>query len=30
MADAKSRGIDGPAAYDFYAKTAQEAADLVK
>jgi TRAP-type transport system periplasmic protein len=30
MADAKSRGIDGPAAYDFYAKTAQEAAGLMK
>ena len=30
LEDAKSRGIDGPAAYDFYAKTTQEAAGLVK
>ena len=30
MADAKSRGVDAQAAYDFYAKTAQEAAGLMK
>lgn len=29
-ADAKSRGIDARAAYDFYVKTAQDAAGLVK
>ncbi len=30
LADAKSRGIDGQAAYDFYIKTAQETASLMK
>jgi TRAP-type C4-dicarboxylate transport system substrate-binding protein len=30
MADAKSRGIDAEAAYDFYVKTAQDAAGLMK
>jgi TRAP-type C4-dicarboxylate transport system substrate-binding protein len=30
MADAKSRGIDAQAAYDFYVKTAQESASLMK
>ncbi|HEY3917176.1 MAG TPA: TRAP transporter substrate-binding protein [Stellaceae bacterium] len=30
MADAKARGIDAEAAYDFYVKTAQEAASLMK
>lgn len=30
MADAKSRGIDAQAAYDFYVKTAQESVSLVK
>jgi TRAP-type C4-dicarboxylate transport system substrate-binding protein len=30
MADAKARGIDGPAAYDFFVKTAQDAAGLMK
>jgi hypothetical protein len=30
LADAKSRGVDGPAAYDFYAKTARESAGLMK
>jgi hypothetical protein len=30
MADAKARGIDAGAAYDFYVKTAQETAGLMK
>lgn len=30
MTDAKTRGIDAQAAYDFYAKTAQDAAPLMK
>ena len=30
MADAKARGIDAQAAYDFYVKTAQETAGLMK
>jgi hypothetical protein len=30
MADAKSRGIDAQAAYDFYVKTAQDSAGLMK
>ena len=30
LADAKARGIDGPAAYDFFVKTAQETAGLMK
>jgi TRAP-type C4-dicarboxylate transport system substrate-binding protein len=30
MADAKAKGVDGPAAYDYYVKTAQESAGLMK
>lgn len=30
MADAKARGVDGQAAYDFYVKTAQDLAGLAK
>jgi TRAP-type transport system periplasmic protein len=30
MADAKARGVDAPAAYDFFVKTAQDSASLMK
>jgi hypothetical protein len=30
MADAKGKGIDAEAAYDFFVKTAQESAGLMK
>jgi hypothetical protein len=30
LAEAKSRGIDGEAAYDFFVKTAQDSAGLMK
>jgi TRAP-type C4-dicarboxylate transport system substrate-binding protein len=30
LADAKAKGVDAPAAYDFFVKTAQESAGLMK